>query len=46
MVVQKVVIPVKTSVQSFSYCPKTLDSGFRRNDETLRFLAFCEQIIL
>ena len=44
MVSQIVVTPVKTGVQSFSNYPKTLDSGFRRNDEISLFLAFCENI--
>jgi hypothetical protein len=39
---QKVVIPVKTGVQYIINYPKTLDSGFRRNDKKLRFMAFCE----
>jgi len=29
---QKIVTPVKTGVQSFRSCTKTLDSSFRRND--------------
>jgi hypothetical protein len=39
---QIIVTPVKTEVQTFRNYPKTLDSGFRRNDEISRFLAFCE----
>ena len=42
MVSQKVVAPVKTGVQSFSYYSKTLDSGFRRNDGKSQFSAFRE----
>ena len=44
MVSQKVVTPVKTGVRSFSNYPKTVDSGFRRNDEISQLLAFCEII--
>ena len=33
MVSQKVVTPVKTGIRHFSSYLKTLDSGFRRNDE-------------
>jgi len=39
---KRVVTPVKTGVQTFRNYPKTLDSGFRRNDEISRFLAFYE----
>ena len=39
---QIIVTPVKTGVQTFRNYPKTLDSGFRRNDEISRVLAFCE----
>jgi hypothetical protein len=41
---QKIVTPVKTAVQSFINYPNPLDSGFRRNDEMLEFLTFCEII--
>ena len=44
MVSQKVVTPVKTGVQSFSNYPKTLDSGFRRNDDNMEFLTFYEYV--
>jgi hypothetical protein len=44
MLSSKVVTPVKTGVQSFSNYPKTLDSGFRRNNEISQFFAFCETI--
>jgi hypothetical protein len=38
---QKVVTPVKTGVQENRNCLKALDSGFRRNDETMQFPTFC-----
>jgi len=43
---QKVVTPVKTGVQPFRNLLKTLDSGFRRNDEMSLFFLFCECITL
>ncbi|MBU4117580.1 MAG: hypothetical protein KJ555_02305, partial [Proteobacteria bacterium] len=36
----KFVTPVKTGVQPLRNSPKTLDSGFRRNDEMSQFLIF------
>jgi len=45
MLSQKVVTPVKTGVQPFRNFLKTLDSGFRRNDEMPLFFLFCECII-
>jgi hypothetical protein len=44
MVLQNVVTPVKTGVQSFSNYSKTLDSGFRRIDGAMKFLAFFKNI--
>jgi len=42
MCLLEVVTPVKTGVQkSFSFAI-SLDSGFRRNDERIRFLTFYE----
>jgi len=45
MLSQKVVTPVKTGVQPFRNFLKTLDSGFRRNDEMPLFFLFCECIM-
>jgi len=44
MASQKVVTPVKTGVQPLRNLLKTLDSGFRRNDEMPLFFLFCECI--
>jgi len=41
---QKVVTPVKTGVHPFRNFLKTLDSGFRRNDEMPLFFLFCDAI--
>ena len=37
---KKIVTLEKTGVQYFDYFSKTLDSGFRRNDEMSRFRLF------
>ena len=44
MVLQKVITPVKTGVQSIYKALKRLDSGFRRNDGKPRFQTFYEII--
>ena len=41
-VAKKSVTPVKTGVQRIPNDIKALDSGFRRNDEKIRFTSSCE----
>jgi hypothetical protein len=41
---EDIVTPGKTGVQPFRNSTKTLDSGFLRNDEISRFLAFSEPL--
>ena len=42
LMIRKIVIPVKTGIQGLSV--KSLDSGFRRNDEFFEFINLIQTV--